>query len=249
MRSLPAPTERLWALLHPAQELTGFVLIGGTALAMQLHHRISEDLDFMQAMEGPLPRGRVRALCQRLANQGWSLRSNPAPALVAEFEDSGRDWADYQQDFVADDPAGGSVKLTLVNAPPENLSCLDRTDLASFGPRIASVQELFRLKCIAAADRSKSRDWLDLYLLLQSRRFSHLDFIEAYERAGVPQKREIALMRMTGGKLALTDEGFSALLSQPPTLEAMRRCFADLQDWVQQELAARQFASIRPSPP
>lgn len=248
MPSLPPSTDRLWALLRDAPALQGFVLIGGTALAMQLHHRVSEDLDFMHAQSGPLPRGRLRALGVYLAGAGWDLRSTPSAALVAEYEDSGLDWADHQQDFVADDPAGGNVKLTFISADPENLRCLEAVRSGTPGPGIASVPELFRLKCLAAADRSKSRDWLDLYLLLQSGRFTHLDFIQAYERAGVAQKREIALMRMTGGKLSAADEGFSALLARPPTLEDMRLFFNDFEDKVEQELAARRFAGPGPQP-
>lgn len=246
MHSLPPATERLWERLQSAGELQGFALIGGTALAMQLHHRISEDLDFIQTQPGPLPRGRIRGLCTRLEKTGWALRANPSPALLAEFEDSGLEWADHQQDFVADDPAGGSVKLTFVIAEPENLRCLDAADAPSVAPRLATVAELFRLKCIAAADRSKSRDWLDLFLLLRSGWFKPQDFIDAFERAGVPQKRDIALTRMTTGKLAATDEGFSALLAQPPSLDEIRAYFETLEDDVQQILAARQFASGRP---
>ena len=245
---LPPATERLWLVLQHAAELKDFVLIGGTALALQLGHRISEDLDFIQAHNGVLPRGRIRLLGKRLAELGWTLRATPSPALVAEYEDSGQDWADYQQDFVADDPAGGSVKLTFVVAEPANLSCLDAARHATSGPRVAIVEELFRLKCIAAADRTKSRDWLDLYLLLQSGKFTPLDFIEAYERAGVPQKREIALLRMTQGRVNTNDEGFSTLLAQPPTLEQMRKSFEALEALVEQELAARQFAAIRVPP-
>lgn len=107
------------------------------------------------------------------------------------------------------------MKLTFVIAEPENLLCLAPTKDGTTGPRVAEIEELFRLKCIAAADRTKSRDWLDLYLLLQSGKFTHLDFIDAFERAGVPQKREIALLRMTQGKLNANDEGFSALLTAP----------------------------------
>lgn len=241
---LPPATERLWAVLQHAKELNDFVLIGGTALALQIGHRISEDLDFIPAHNRTLPRGRIRSLNERLAQLGWNVRATPSPALVAEYEDSGRNWADYQQDFVADDPDGGSVKLTFVIAEPENLLCLVPAKAGTTGPRVAEIEELFRLKCIAAADRTKSRDWLDLYLLLQSGKFTHLDFIEAFERAGVPQKREIALLRMTQGKLNTTDEGFSALLTTPPTLEQMRNYFEALEDSVEQELAAREFAAI-----
>lgn len=147
---------------------------------------------------------------------------------------------------MVDDPAGGSVKLSIVSAQPENLLCLD-AGAAPAGPRLAGLQELFRLKCIAAADRTRSRDWLDLFLLLFSGLFGHEDFIDAYERAGVPQKREIALMRMVKGKLPATDEGFSTLLPSPPGVEDMQAYFQELADAVQQELAARQFAQPRAS--
>lgn len=247
---LPPATERLWTRLQTAAQLQGFVLIGGTALSLQIGHRLSEDLDFMQAALGPLPRGKLGQLGEQLRATGWELQANPSPALVAEYEDSGKEWSDYQQDYVAHDPDGGSVKLTFVVADPENLRCLDLGPHAGAGPRLATLAELFRLKCIAAADRTKSRDWLDLYLLLRSQRFDHRAFIESFERAAVPQKREIALMRMTLGKLHTNDEGFSALLADTPTLAEMTAFFRNLRDAVEQELACREFLAPggRPQP-
>jgi hypothetical protein len=247
VRSLPPPTERLWHLLQHAAELDGFVLIGGTALAMRINHRVSEDLDFIQAQAGRLARGKIRAMRMRLEALNWILRENPSPALLLEYEDSGLAWEDFQQDFIADDPAGGSVKLTFVAAEPENLRSLAQVAGPSGGgPRVAGMGELFRLKCMAAADRSKSRDWLDLYLLFQSGQFSAGDFIDAFENAGVPQKLYIALMRMTSGKLPSTDEGFMSLMETPPDMTQMREHFAGLADEVEQLLAARQFASGPP---
>lgn len=42
---LPKPQQQLWRQLEPASEL-GFVLYGGTAIALQLGHRKSVDFDF-----------------------------------------------------------------------------------------------------------------------------------------------------------------------------------------------------------
>jgi len=43
---LPAETERVWNFLKGQSALTSFVLVGGSALAMRIQHRLSEDLDF-----------------------------------------------------------------------------------------------------------------------------------------------------------------------------------------------------------
>lgn len=43
---LPEETGKLWNFLRHHPALQGFVLIGGTALALQIGHRLSEDLDF-----------------------------------------------------------------------------------------------------------------------------------------------------------------------------------------------------------
>lgn len=45
--------------------------------------------------------------------------------------------------------------------------------------RVASEQKIFRLKCIASPSRSKTRDWLDIDLLLKTRAFEPLDISAA----------------------------------------------------------------------
>ena len=40
-------TERVWKFLKDEPSLAGFVLVGGTALALRLGHRRSEDLDLI----------------------------------------------------------------------------------------------------------------------------------------------------------------------------------------------------------
>ncbi|MCW5557579.1 MAG: nucleotidyl transferase AbiEii/AbiGii toxin family protein, partial [Verrucomicrobiae bacterium] len=67
---LPPETERIWQFLRDQPFLRGFVLIGGTALALRLAHRISEDLDLIHP--GPrLPRGSLALLTSEAERQGF----------------------------------------------------------------------------------------------------------------------------------------------------------------------------------
>lgn len=54
---LPPPQLELWDSLNPSRKL-GFVLYGGTAIALRLGHRISVDFDFFT--ENPLNKDQIR---------------------------------------------------------------------------------------------------------------------------------------------------------------------------------------------
>jgi hypothetical protein len=47
MNGLAPQTEKIFDALSRLECIKPYVLVGGTALALQLHHRLSEDLDFM----------------------------------------------------------------------------------------------------------------------------------------------------------------------------------------------------------
>jgi hypothetical protein len=55
---LPAAQREIWASLPPAQQV-GFVLYGGTAVALHLGHRESLDFDFFRSE--PLDKDQLRA--------------------------------------------------------------------------------------------------------------------------------------------------------------------------------------------
>lgn len=46
MEFMPETTQKNFARLKDNPKLAGFTLVGGTALAIQIGHRVSEDLDF-----------------------------------------------------------------------------------------------------------------------------------------------------------------------------------------------------------
>ena len=182
-------TQRLWNHLQAEPALKGFVLVGGTALSMHLHHRLSEVLDFMY-LGKKLPRAQIEALKRRALGAGFDFMANDALAGVEEFINAGLDFNDYQQDYMVN----GTVKVSFVAPEPENARQLEPMEAP--GPRVARLSEIFRLKCIVSADRSKTRDWFDLYLLLKQQRFEPIEFMRAFERAVAPANYDIAMMRM-----------------------------------------------------
>ncbi|MDB5818558.1 MAG: hypothetical protein JWQ11_2198 [Rhizobacter sp.] len=177
-----------------------------------------------------LPRKAIEALKRVAHASGFDFVPNDNPHGVAEFEDTGMDFHDYQQDYVV----GGSVKLTFV-APDPEVQVLLRA-ASPDGPRVASLEEIFRLKCIACANRSKTRDWLDMYVMLDRGLFQPLDIYRTFEQAGVPVKFGIAMTRMCEGKVSLLDEGYESLLAHPPSLDTMRAFFKQVRENVETEV-------------
>ncbi|HRI14662.1 MAG TPA: nucleotidyl transferase AbiEii/AbiGii toxin family protein [Verrucomicrobiota bacterium] len=227
---LPPETLRLWDFFHGESLLRGFVLIGGTALALHLRHRISEDLDFIHP--GPrLPREPLLAAVRNGIQQGWKFEANDNPLAVDEFTLAGEDIHDFQQDF----RVNGATRVTFF-APEQEILRVVATDPQA-PMRVASVDELFKTKCLVTARRSKTRDWLDLYLLLRDHGYSLLDYRAAFLAAGIGSQYESGLQRMCHGIPQRNDEGYEHLLPSPPSLEQMRKFFQQQRDWLEQTLA------------
>lgn len=230
-------TEKLWTHLKDHAGLSGFVLVGGTALSMHLNHRVSEDLDFMAPVTR-LPRKQIEALKKDCARSGFGFTPNDNLIGMREFEDTGLDYHDYQQDYVV----GGSVKLTLVAPDAEVAVHLNAGQAGR--PRVASLEEIFRLKCMACANRTKSRDWLDMYLLLRGEHFQPIDIYWTFERAGMTSKFDIAMSRMTQGTVGQADEGYETLLAKPPSVAEMQNYFGEVFDRVQYDVAKLRRGSV-----
>ena len=215
--------------------MRGFVLVGGTALTMHLGHRVSEDLDFMWA-DTRLPPARSAGLRRWLDEHGITLAANDSVAAMEEFSDSGLSLMDYQQNFIAD----GTVKLTLVAPEQEVRHFLPHDPEAPL--RVATLEEVFRLKCLACADRSKSRDWLDLYIMLTRGFFEPIEVLRTFESAGVPAKFDIAMMRMCQASPQPDDEGFESLLPDPPSLAQLKSYFIELRDEIEDRATQERMA-------
>ncbi|HEX4961149.1 MAG TPA: nucleotidyl transferase AbiEii/AbiGii toxin family protein [Thermoanaerobaculia bacterium] len=139
---LPAPQRRLWAELGEIP--TDFVLYGGTALALRLGHRSSEDFDFFsnQAfrpddLERQIPFLEGTQRLQSSPNTLVSLADRSGPVKLSFF---------------------GGLTLKRVHEPEP---------VEGPGFRVASLLDLAATKVRVVQDRAEAKDYLDLGRLLE----------------------------------------------------------------------------------
>ena len=226
--SLPPATRAVWRRLENEEALRGFILVGGTALSLRIGHRVSEDLDF--AFPGMnLPSGQLAALRKKFA--GW--KSNDNPASYDEFLNAGMSLHDFQQDYLTEE----NVKITFFAEDRDALSLLG-SGLES-GPRVAELAEIFALKALVSAKRSNSRDWFDLYSLIQNHGFTLREFQKAFEKANRLKNLDFAFQRLCSGKPSESDPGFESLSPNPPSVDELASFFRKaVDDYMVAESAA-----------
>jgi hypothetical protein len=233
---MPASTAALFEEIRTSHLLDSFILIGGTALSLHIGHRISEDLDLITLLP-KLPRAALKELERNLERNGHQITHRINPDAYDDFQLAGLELEDNQQDWLVD----GTVKLTFFSADPPHAKLLTRTQSkqkTGSGFRIASLHELCQLKATVTAGRSKSRDWLDLFILEQEHQFGVAQWKLAFDQAGLtPMHFEIALNRMCVGNLSEGDEGYSTLLPKPPSVEVMQTKFRRLREDYEKSLA------------
>jgi len=228
---LPPQTERVWEFLSVQPSLAGFILIGGTALAMRIKHRRSEDLD-LAFPELCLPRIRLEALRHAAIQNQFEFGPDDDESALQEFAFSGMDLHDYQQNFLVN----GTVRISFFvpDAAVAKALSAEPTDRV----RVATLPELFKTKCLVSALRSKTRDWLDLYLLLREHGFTIRDFRQTFRDARVESQCDLALSRLCSGVPQRDDEGYAHLLSNPPSIEQMKAFFIEQRNLLEIESAA-----------
>jgi len=237
---LPTETRQLWEALHHEPLLHGFVLIGGTALALRIGHRLSEDLDFAY-LGARLPKQRLNVLKEALLEQGIQLEEITDVVTQEEFLVTGLALADYQQNYLAHLPQG-SVKLSFVCLDP-HVTGLFAGDVST-PLRVASLDEVFKSKVFACASRSKTRDWFDLYVLMNQFGFDGEDLYRTLVETARENTFDMISMRLRSGKPSLADEGYATLLQDPPSLEVMRDFFNAMLDRLEVDLSSAAFKGL-----
>ncbi len=142
LETLPASQRKLWTELSAIP--AGFVLYGGTALALRLGHRVSADFDFFSSQNF-----QPDELEQRVSFLHGAPRLQSAPnTLVAMVERDGP----VQVSFF------GGLSLRRVQNP----------DPAE-GPGVlaASLLDLAATKVKVVQDRAEAKDYLDIAKLLE----------------------------------------------------------------------------------
>jgi hypothetical protein len=142
---LPAAQQQIWNALAAAPRL-GFVLYGGTAIALHLGHRRSIDFDFFRS--GPLDKNQIRA----------EFAFVKGAAVLQDTPDT--------QVILAEMPAGlvkisffGSIGFGRVNDP-----LLTRDGVLL----VASLDDLMATKLKATLDRAEAKDYRDIAAMISA---------------------------------------------------------------------------------
>lgn len=216
---LPERTRALFERLKDEPLLKGFTLIGGSALALQIGHRISEDLDF-NLFGGELPVDRLRALLSTLAREGRQVLS-----LVTENEKSAFHINHgFRMDRLVQDYAVDGAKLTFCSrkAPQRPQEQIDYLLAAQkllptnegSGFDVLETGALFVMKSLVLNDRARSRDVFDLMVLVRDHGYSLSDLFGAIDRYGHVDERDPERYKsVLTGLIPLDpkDEGFEGI--------------------------------------
>jgi predicted nucleotidyltransferase component of viral defense system len=136
--------------LQQLQEFSNLRLVGGTALALQLGHRQSVDLDFF----GTFDMSRAD-LVKSLQKKGFEILAKNESNSIHLLEIN-------------------SVKVDIVRYPYEWLEVPIEED----GVRMAGLKDIAAMKMEAITNRGSRKDFVDVYFLLQH--FSLSQMMELY---------------------------------------------------------------------
>lgn len=145
---LPAAQRLLWPELRPAADL-GFVLYGGTAIALRLGHRQSVDFDFFS--EKPLDRDAIKAALPFLGKSTTIQDKDNAWSLLAPYGDSTREYVKVS--FF------GTIGFGRVGEP-------DFTDDEVL--QVASFDDLMATKVKVVLQRAEAKDYRDVAAMVEA---------------------------------------------------------------------------------
>ena len=250
---LPLGTERLFRVLAGVPELSAFVLIGGTAMALQCRHRLSEDLDFW------LPAGRITDRLIRPALEAAGKAGldhvfvGPTPAQRSAFRiNRGVSEGLHLDELIRDYQVGG-VKVQFF-APSEAeheafspYAAAATTGIPGVGLptgfRIMPLDGLFAMKSHVIQRRHRSRDVLDLWHFVNAGRTIG-EIVSHSQRVSTTATAERAIAVLRGDvPLDAADVGFHSLAPEVG-IEQVHIDFCRWTDVYEQEHARAIKASV-----
>ena len=192
-QSFAPHTGRLIEAVSRLECIKPFVLVGGTALSIQLRTRQSEDLDFMRWQQGR----------NDTLDIGWPAIEQEL-ATIGEVQDvqvAGFD----QVLFIVD-----GVKVSFYAAPRKRIASMREIPYLN-NIRLADVESIGVMKMEAMMRRSKFRDYYDIYSILKSGADIYKLIPMALEHSGHKLKTKGLMAMLTNGDLFRKDEQFEQL--------------------------------------
>jgi predicted nucleotidyltransferase component of viral defense system len=200
MKGLAPNTEKIFETVSRLESIKPYVLVGGTALSLQIDHRKSEDLDFMR----------------------WSVKKGEKvevdwPKIEKELKTIDPDVKTEIFDFnhVVFEVHG--VRISFYAAPrkspvKETVACLNNIVLAD-------IDAIASMKMEVLLRRAKYRDYYDLFCILKDKEPSVIKEIIAnaltHSEHRLSSKSLLAML--TNGSHFSIDNGFDALEPQIST--------------------------------
>lgn len=193
MNGLAPQTSEVFERVTRLECIKPFVLVGGTALSLQLNKRQSEDLDFMcwkkSAKDKPeVPISSIKREIESVAN-------------IDSTEIGGFNFVS----FVVE-----GVKLSFYAAPRKRIPSMQVIPFKN-NLQLADIKSIGAMKMEAMLRRSKFRDYYDIYSILNE----GIDLNEmvemALEHSGHLLKRKNLLAFLTDGERFRKDKAFLQL--------------------------------------
>lgn len=216
---MPERTARLFdavVKLWPEELSDKFILVGGTALALRMAHRTSEDLDLFSIDERISPQ--ISDIIQKFLKD---LRAEFGMVAVVRGADT------RQVDYWISD-----VKVSFC---ARGLEFIDKGCDSIGGLKIASIETLIAMKAKAIqAQRTKSRDFFDVATLIHHKLvdFSRVWEIMTEKYPDAPFSESMLIKRLLDSTLDEDDEGFSTL----ETFNDLPTYFEGLQLFMEQQI-------------
>lgn len=138
LETLPKETEGTYNLVKNISGIGQFYLAGGTALSLQIGHRISQDLDFFSAQEFD-----ESMFTQELSVIGrFQMEKNARQTIIGILNDTKISFLGYNYPLIA---------------PLKNDSNIN----------IADIIDIACMKIDAISNRGAKRDFIDVYFIIQ----------------------------------------------------------------------------------
>lgn len=151
-RTVNPTTLELLKKLMEIDELQNFFLVGGTALALQLGHRISIDIDLFTEMNFD-----TNKIFEKLNS-------------IFKISDKSEGKNTLNINIIFPDNTENFIKVDLIKYPYPLLNPIIELD----NIRLLSIEDIIPMKLSAVAGRGSKKDFYDIYYLLQKYTFSQM---------------------------------------------------------------------------
>jgi len=213
-KAMPSQTYELFIEgFSELEEISEWTLVGGTALSIHYHHRLSEDLDFFihhSTLEQS--RKRIFSMLQNLEDNGFDVVKVKEDERNLDFEIFG-------------------VKVTFFAS---GIASLKEKTQSYKNINVASVETIIAMKMDAIINyRTKSRDFYDIYTIAQERDCTLFSMLDRYNLYSKSKTKESELLhRFLMRDLDSDDEGLTEMKPQK------KMSFSQLRSWLKEEVRA-----------